>query len=481
MNQEKLRERVHAGIDRHCAPLTADPYRVQRVLSAAHQEGEPIVKKKISASFILALVMILCTVTALAVVTIRETGRFFAQTEQAIGDYIDWPVEKKAAVVCELMDEGYIGENAVRKRLRDGTLSLEEAVRVADEAIAEFTGEDARHASFLSVMSIAWGPFEQWSQEQKAWYSQIMTDVGAQTDGKTYYAGVTGALSEQEAIAIAKKEIARGFGMDESLLEKYRVYDVSLQIPEFAEPGDTKAYWYIAMDTMNTELAGQAGLPFQAIDVFVDPDTGTLLEPIEEKIAAFKAAKDQQNHPLAFAIREFEASIGEPKAFHTWPLEHKARWSEEITPQIKAYLETDGDSAAIVRGDEMKLSIAYTYGLPDDKAISQEEALNIAQDALVSAYHLSDEEVSLLIDNGIPFDEPALFYDVTDPTQPLWKFLFTMPSVYCADDAIAARVKVLYGTNMEHKQYYMVELDAYSGSVIRTLAASSLTDMLKAF
>ncbi len=481
MNQEQLRERIHAGIDRHCAPLIADPYRVQRVLNAAQREGEQVVKKKLSVSLVLVMVIVLFTAAALAVVTIRETGRLFAQTEQENGDYVDWPAEKKAMVVSALIEEGYIKETTERKQLREGTLTQKDAARIADEAIAEFTGENAQHATFLSVMSAAWGSFEQWSQEQKAWYSQVMADTGAQMDGMTYYVENAGSLSEQEAIAIAKKEIAHGFELDEKLLDKYRVYDVNLQIPEFAESGDTKAYWYIAMDTMQTELEGQEGLPFQTIDVFVDPETGELLEPIEEKVAAFKAAQEQQSHPLALAIREFEASINEPKAFHTWSVANKARWSQEIAPQLKAYMETNGDSASLVQDDEMKLSIAYTYGLPDEKAISQERAMTVVREALRAEYNLSDEEMSLLFDNGLSFDEPAVFYDVTDSAHPQWKLLFTMPSIYCADDDIASRVKALYGTDVAHNQFYMAEINAYTETVSRTFAASSLPDMLKAF
>ncbi len=481
MNQEKLREQVHAGIDRHCAPLTADPYRVQRVLAAARPKGERIVKKKLSVTLILAIAMILLTTTALAVVTIWETGRFFAQTEQDMGDYIAWLAEKKASVVCELMDEGYIAETAERRQLRDGLLAPENAACVADAAIAEFTGEDAQHASFLSIMSAAWGTFENWTQEQKAWYSQVKQEVGASMDGTTVYVDTEATLTAQEAVAIAKREIARGFGMDAGLLDKYRVIEASLQIPEFTEPGDTKAWWYVALDASGTELEGRDDLPFHAMDVFVAPDTGELLVPIEEKVAALRATEEQLHHPLAEAIREFEASVNEPKAFHTWSVAHKARWSQEIAPQIRAYIANHGDAAFLALGDEMQLSVDFVYGLPGDDVMAQEQAMRTAADALADAHDLSVEEMSLLTENGLPFNEPAAFYDVTNLEQPLWKFLFTMPSVYCADDAIAARVKALYGTDTNHNQYYLVEINAGTGAVLRTLAAPSLSALLADF
>jgi len=69
MNHEKMREQVHAGIDRRCASLTSDPYRVQRVLNEVHEApgtGGFIVNKKLSIGFILVIVMILTTITAIA-------------------------------------------------------------------------------------------------------------------------------------------------------------------------------------------------------------------------------------------------------------------------------------------------------------------------------------------------------------------------------------------------------------------------------
>ena len=69
MNHEKMREHVHTGIDRQCASLTSDPYRVQRVLNMAHETqgtGGFVVKKKLSIGVIFVIVMILTTITAMA-------------------------------------------------------------------------------------------------------------------------------------------------------------------------------------------------------------------------------------------------------------------------------------------------------------------------------------------------------------------------------------------------------------------------------
>lgn len=69
MNDEKMRQLIHTGIDRHCATLTSDPYRVQHVLNKAHEApgtGGIVVNKKLSIGVIFVIVMILTTITAMA-------------------------------------------------------------------------------------------------------------------------------------------------------------------------------------------------------------------------------------------------------------------------------------------------------------------------------------------------------------------------------------------------------------------------------
>jgi len=69
MNHEKMRKQVHLGIDRQCASLTSDPYRVQRVLNMAHETqttGGFVMNKKISLGAIFVIVMIFTAITAIA-------------------------------------------------------------------------------------------------------------------------------------------------------------------------------------------------------------------------------------------------------------------------------------------------------------------------------------------------------------------------------------------------------------------------------
>ena len=436
-------------------------------------EGKKV-KKKLSAAFVLALVLVLMGAVALAVATIQGTGRLIAQVEKENGDYSDWPVEKRAQIVLELMDEGSIPQTEERERLREGTLDAGETARVADEAIAQLTGEDAAHASFLGIMNAVWGPFEGWTREQQAWYSEVMKDVGFETQGKSFYVLPTGPMDEAGALACAKREILRVFDtLDADTLDQFDTM-VDFQIPEDAEPGDTKAYWYVCFDSWNTGI-DTSELPFAMIDLFIDPDTGMPRDSLEEAKRRREEQAARRNHPIRQQIQALQAECGEDKSLPTWSLESKARWSAEIAPLILAFERENPEEMERMFAPDERAASRFIYGLPDEKALSQTNALARAQDALRAAYPLTDEEWALLFDRA-NVEKIYICYDVTNPDAPLWKFVFTMPTEYNANDDLAARAKALYG-DRDRDSYdliYRVELNAYTGQAVRTLSLNAI-------
>ncbi len=460
------------AIDADLSRLRVTQRERDRILQNAW-EGQKV-KKKISVAFVLATILVLAAAVALAVATIQGTGCLIAQTEKENGDYLDWPVETRIQIVLELMDEGYIPQTEERGQLRDGTLSDDDAARVADAAISELTAEDARYASFLGIMNAVWGPFEEWTHEQQAWYSTVMEDVGFETEGKSFYVLPTGPLDEADAIECAKREILRVFDtLDADTLNLFDT-TVDFQIPEDAEQGDTKAYWYVCFDSWNTGI-DSSDLPFATIDLFIDPDTGTPRDSLEEYAEVLEKEAARRNHPIRQRIRALKAECGEDKNLPTWSVENKARWSVEIAPLILAFEKENPEEARQMFGPDELAASRFVYGLPDEKALTREDALNQARDALRAAYPLADEEWSLLFD---PANEDSTYicYDITTPDAPLWKLVFVMPTQYNANDDLAGRAKEIYGQRDrdDYDLFYKVELNAYTGEVVRTLSLKYL-------
>ena len=268
---------VKAAIDDCLSGLSALPS--QRHLIMQKARGEIQVKKKVSLGLALVMALILMAATAVAVVSIRELARNMAQTEQEQGYFAQWPLEKKKEAIKGLADLHYIQDSAELRQLLKENPPQEEAHQLADRVITAFTGEDAATVSFLNIMQKVWGPSSAWNHEQKAWYSGLMAEVGQEMEGKTVFMEPQGPIDENEAISIARKALARGYGVPESTLDSYLV-QVDFAIPEANEPEDRQPWWHITFEA--PEGMSKEERLFILFPLLIHPDTGELMHTVEE-------------------------------------------------------------------------------------------------------------------------------------------------------------------------------------------------------
>lgn len=281
--------------------------------------------------------------------------------------------------------------------------------------IAKFTGKDVSEASFMSIMQVPMGSVEKWTYEEKAWYSSLMRDVGIEGEGITRFVEPSGKIGEQEAIRIAKREVASGYKVDESELDRYKV-SVSFEIPEALEPGDRQAYWHVRFKAPE-EMTDKERL-FYLFPVYVHPENGSLLWSVQEMLSIpdyhMRPSNDIYN-----ALGVLEAEV-DGASFRDWPLALKARFSKEVAPKVKKVLESK-DLTSITLFDTIDLELiaqsSYVYGMPSGTSISQEKALELAMIALSKKYGIQDNLASLY--RRIP-----VYYDVTNAVMPKWRFVF---------------------------------------------------------
>jgi hypothetical protein len=439
------------------SPIPEDCYRT--LMTAAHNvKEETIVKKKLSAAVVLAVVVVLILGAAFAVISMQSAGRQVLETEQENGDYAQWPLNHKVSLVQALVDLGYTDETADVKSLLAGNITGDEADRKADAILTEFTGLEVSEICFMTIMQAAWGPFETWSPEEQAWYSSLMVEMGIQRDGVTLYVMPAGGIDEQTAVQMAREAVAKGYGVDESTLDAYAM-ETSFQVPEFAvETGDTQAYWYVGF-FRPPDMPEEDAL-FEGFEVFIHPETGEFIESVDEMIAERKAQEARraarENDPLMIEISEFELAHRRAYTPYSWTIEEFAEWSAAFHERGYAKLQEHPEYFT----DMTAAMLTYAYGFPDDKAISQEEALSIAEDAIVTRIGRKAEEVQFFTHGH------TALYDITDPEHPLWKFFFQMPSIYDSDTAFAQSVEAYYGADGERLPNIKVEIDAYTGEVV---------------
>ncbi len=333
------------------------------------------------------------------------------------------------------------------EKLLSGGLTNEETQKIADGILSAFTGQAVSEISFMEIMQAAWGPFEQWTHEDQAWYSQLMADMGIQGQGRTMHVLPEGSVDEEKAISIARREIAKGYGVGEKALDGYAVI-TSFQVPEFAT--DQQAWWYVELRATDAMLSKDR--LFSSFWVFIHPDTGVLYESVEsllENKRAYEAdAEYKLSDPMTLKMREFGQTHGARNQGVS--LEAKALWTQTFSQEVLARYVKEPDFYNIM---DVAFS-SFAYGLPDVKAIPEEKALELAQIALVTPLGHKEEEV--------PFfsRKPDVFYDITNPGKPLWKFFFHMPILVNDNEAMA-----YYGENVRLTNY-KVELDACTGEVV---------------
>ena len=447
-----------SNLARAYTKIPADCYTA--MMTAAHSvQEEPIMKKRISAILVFAIITILLAGAAIAAITMQGTGTQILQAEQTEGYYETWPASLKASLITELADMDYLEITPDVERLLGGQITdADEVSRVADEAMAAFTGVDASEISFLIIMQAAWGPFDSWSTERQAWYSDLYAELGLQRDGITRFVLPTGTVDEAQAVALARAAIAKGYGVDENALDGYTL-TTSFQVPEFANPGDEKAYWYVGYEKP-LDMSKEDAL-FSGFEVFIDPDTGEFLETVDEIIAfrdELQTYLDSVNsNPLIMDIVAFREANDLKMNPETWSLETFADFSERFHERGLKQLADNPE----LFSSFLPSVLSHAYSLPDDKAISQADALAIAENAIVTHIGRKADEVIFFTHTM------TVMYDITDPEKPLWKFYFKMPSMYNSDTAYAESVEAYYGENGERLPNIKIEIDAYTGEVVK--------------
>lgn len=381
----------------------------------AQAKGGKKVKRKLSVAFILTMIFIAISVTALAVITIREFGRQVAQNEQQHGYFVNWTLEQKTRLINSLIELKVMEDSEKASNLRNGVLSGQEAHEAANQLVAAFTGEEPHAIHFITIMQVPMGPVDNWTYEEKAWYSKLMREVGIEGGGMTEFVTPSGKISEQEAINIARREVAAGYKVAEHALDPYKV-TVSFEIPEANEPGNQQAYWRVAF--LAPENMSEEERLFILFPVFVHPENGSLLRSVQDMLSV----QDYHTRPSNDIYDTYQRLLAEVDGAHfrNWPLALRARFSSEIAPKVQEVVASKDLSPITLSGSldvELIAQSSYVYGLPGDAGITQEQALDIAENALAANFNAPEGMASLYHD--IP-----TYYDVTDEENPLWKFIF---------------------------------------------------------
>lgn len=198
----------------------------------------------------------------------------------------------------------------------------------------------------------------------------------------------------------------------------------------------------------------------------VDAKTGRLIHAHDWR--EWEAMREKESAWMAEIVARLEGAgvnatlVDEQEAyFWDWSMERKAAWSQAARPIVHGYLAEHAEFVAYLEdmvsgkyaGQNWHNLISLTqfaYGVPDEKAISQEEAFAIAREAALK----QGAKRNYIDDNKLH----ALYYDVTDPARPVWK----------------VHISTIFGASDTEHPYdptaawgYFVVIDAHSAEVQR--------------
>ncbi len=454
MTEQRERELIRRAIDQRFSGMQANPRLADRIIQI--DRGEIKVKKKLSLAFIVVIISILIAATALAAALLwKDQYVPMKEIEKKEGYYDGWPILQKQHLVQALIESGHIAESEETGKLFDNRTGEAAKHMIADQLLLSLTSEtDVREISIDTITYAVMGFVDTWTPEQRVWWQQVTNQLyGDLGSPDILIVPEEGLLSEAEAIAIAKKaildtwkytqdEIDRAVPVANLFVTKqrpdYRRWEVQLKM--YKEGSDTE------VELIHLIIVDEDG---QVID---DPDMG-IVNP-EESYKRMQSLLNRQKTPLFQTIDGFLHRAGE-MPFRTWPLELKAEFSIIVAPQVRAIVDS-GDLSPLISGDNPDLSLiassTFNYGMPDERDINQSDAYDLSVQAIIETYDLDDDIIAL-------YDDVSFYYDISEPDEPLWKFLF-LPT-------FLNKFPGGYSSEQSRLQY-KIEINARTGEVVKT-------------
>lgn len=403
--------------------------------TANNVKEEPIVKKKLSFAFVLALMILITASVAFAISQWQKNMEQLAGMQAQSGPFHAWQTSDKIELIRMLVEDGQIAETEQTRKLLSGGYPQVEADQIALRIVLDWFGSPYLSVDLMGIAQQLWGPLGSWTMEEAAWFSDIALEAGIVTEwDKVYMLPREGDIPLEEAVRIAKDAIRSVFEVDESVFDTYTYsfyappdqLDAPRWLIRFA-PHNFRFVFYEGMTVdslarlVTRHLATEHEMEsidyvpevaVSAIDgqVVSDPQLG-VWHPAEFIETAKKYMK-----PLYPAMFAFETNAQSTTGnFYGMSLWDKAVWSRDVRPLILQALADDPETYA--NDYDLISKATYIYGLPSLDDIPQQTAFDIASRAVMETFDVSQDVLSLF--------ECYAYYDITDPETPLWKFYFS--------------------------------------------------------
>lgn len=335
----------------------------------------------------------------------------YIEMESGKGRFKDWNASDKTVLVDLMVNAGINLDSEKIREFHEGALSEEDKRNLAAELVTGYYG-NGRDGILTAVDIIAKerGIYGAWPLTLKAWYSDMLLKYNhADKNGKSARNVLPSPddISEAEALAIGRSYLTEVFGKTEAEVDAMRL-EMYFQEVEGLGPNRDQVgrEWMMNFypDEDSTDL----------YYVYLDHDG----KHIEHGEPGNKGPTGDNSLNEKFAELIIRDSF--------WTVEGLAAFAKELAPSIREAME---------RREAIESLPAYfaqmPYGLPTEEDISQEEAQNIAEEAVLAYTGWSKEMLDYYYKPSISYR----LYDVNHPEayrmngiiDPEWRFGYRIP------------------------------------------------------
>lgn len=352
-DSRKDRDHVRAAIDDCLSGVDQMPSLRLDIIRKAR--GEVKVKKKLSVGFVLVMILVLVTVAALAAVTWSALYEKAIEKEGQSGLIQDWSASDKVALVDWMAEAGAKLDDTKVTKLHDGSLSEEQQGALAMQLIQDYF--PARDGILTSVDIIAKekGPIENWSLEDKAWFSAMLLKNQPEEVGSVNLLPNGDDITQEQAIEIMYAYYEKQYGLTRN------DFDVTKMTASFSE---------------NTwdDGSGPERLQTWNLDLWLKNDSD---HPLSIAILPDGTVKQASGPYIASWRDEWYSTF---TADNFWTIQGLYHFEQKWKSQVETLL-ADGEEVP----KDLQYLVSLRFGLPKDGDITREEAYSNAKGAILSS------------------------------------------------------------------------------------------------
>lgn len=418
MTDRKIKEKIRQSMNRSLSGMASDDLLAERVLRRAEKtQGEESVKKKISGSLILAIILMILAATVAVAVTNWDTLKQYFETVRVMettGELARWSDEDKVKLLQAMADAGIVSAQDARvQTAMDAALPLAERGAAADAVITARYGEEYFDSYTVEQLEFPeqgrtpeeQADFGQWSEAYWAqWNSRGKQPL---TESRTYRATINN-LTE---IGEFPRSLLRDVQVSSEWNEREQVYTITASIDKAiylaSRQGadsslfDPQSVGYECGDSLCFQFWLDRYGAFMGINDPHSPEARAKLSLEEARPIAEKALKVRLNVsadtlnslPLRATFAEGGEYILEEGRFRAvctfiWGEEGDARYMADIDAQTGRVIKAFDWHESNAMLEKERAWVAEVQGLLRDAGVS--DSLTNQQDQYIWSWSLEE-------------------------------------------------------------------------------------------